>query len=430
MDKSRKGEVNVMKLNTRRTILIGFAFLSICAFWQMYDMVVPLILRDTYHVGDTASGVIMAMDNILALFMLPLFGRLSDRCTSKLGRRMPFIVLGTIAAIISLTALGFAQRHGGLAAFMVCLGCLLVSMGTYRSPAVALMPDVTPKPLRSRANAVINLMGALGGVYTLIAIQLLVREDVSGNTDYMRLFFAVAAVMALAVVVLLGRVKERALHDAMPPEEDEESGSGKLPAPVLRSLLLILFSVFFWYMGYNAVTTAYSKYFTRLWGDLAGSANCMMIATVGAVVSYIPVGALSSKIGRKRMILIGVAILAVCFGSATFIRDFSPFIYVLFVLIGFAWAAINVNSYPMVVEISRGADVGRYTGYYYTFSMAAQIVTPVLSGWLLEYVGYGTLFPYAAGMVAVSFVTMLLVKHGDVKPERAKSVLENFDAGD
>ncbi|MDD7368020.1 MAG: MFS transporter [Clostridiales bacterium] len=419
-----------MKLDRRRTILIGFAFLSICAFWQMYDMIVPLILRDTYHIGDGVSGVIMAMDNILALFMLPLFGRLSDRCTAKMGRRTPFIVFGTIAAIASLMALGLAQRHGDLIAFMICLGCLLVSMGTYRSPAVALMPDVTPKPLRSKANAVINLMGALGGVYTLIAIQLLVRTDAAGKADYMRLFFAVAAVMAIAVFVLLGRVRERALHDMLPPEEEEESSEGKLPAPVLKSLLLILFSVFFWYMGYNAVTTAYSKYFTRLWGDLSGSANCMMIATVGAVVSYIPVGALSSKIGRKRMILIGVAILAACFGAAAFIRDFSPLVYVLFVLIGFAWAAINVNSYPMVVEISRGADVGRYTGYYYTFSMAAQIVTPMVSGWLLEHAGYGTLFPYAAGMVVVSFITMLFVRHGDAKPEKAKSMLENFDAGD
>ena len=419
-----------MKLDRRRTILIGFAFLSICAFWQMYDMIVPLILRDTYHIGDSVSGVIMAMDNILALFMLPLFGRLSDRCTSKLGRRMPFIVFGTIAAIASLMALGIAQRHGNLIAFMICLGCLLLSMGTYRSPAVALMPDVTPKPLRSKANAVINLMGALGGVYTLIAIQLLVRTDAAGKADYMRLFFAVAAIMAIAVFILLGRVKERALHDMLPPEEEEESGEGKLPAPVLKSLLLILFSVFFWYMGYNAVTTAYSKYFTRRWGDLSGSANCMMIATVGAVVSYIPVGAISSKIGRRRMILIGVAILATCFGAAAFIRTFSPLVYALFVLIGFAWAAINVNSYPMVVEISRGADVGRYTGYYYTFSMAAQIVTPMVSGWLLEHAGYGTLFPYAAGMVVVSFITMLFVRHGDAKPEKAKSVLENFDAGD
>ena len=226
--------MSAVKLDRQRTILIGFAFLSICAFWQMYDMIVPLILRDTYGIGDSVSGVIMALDNILALFMLPLFGRLSDRCTSKMGRRTPFIALGTFAAITSLMALGLAQRHGDLVAFMICLGCLLVSMGTYRSPAVALMPDVTPKPLRSKANAVINLMGALGGVYTLIAIQLLVRTDAAGKADYMRLFLAVAAVMAIAVFVLLGRVKERALHDMLPPEEEEEGGGGKLSAPVLR----------------------------------------------------------------------------------------------------------------------------------------------------------------------------------------------------
>jgi len=244
-------------------------------------------------------------------------------------------------------------------------------------------------------------------------------------------FFAVAGLMALAVALVAWKVNEKKLRAQMPPEPEEESQSagGKLPKDMRRSLVLILCSVALWFMAYNAVTTAYTKYFTYMWGDLSGAANCLMIATVGAVVSYIPIGALSSRIGRKRMILIGVALLAGCFGIAAMVKVFTPVMYLLFVVIGFAWASIGVNSYPMVVEISRGGDIGKYTGYYYSFSMAAQILTPILSGVLLEHVGYHTLFPYATVMAAAAFVTMLFVRHGDSKPA-VRGTLENFDTDD
>ena len=418
-----------MKLNYRRTFLIGFAFLSICAFWQVYDTIIPLILRDTFGVGDASSGMIMALDNVLALFLLPLFGRLSDKCDTPLGRRTPFIAGGTALAVTCMLLLNAANAPGRFVLFVVMLGLTLVSMGTYRSPAVALMPDVTPKPLRSKANAVINLMGALGGIYSLIAIQVFARE---GSDSYTGIFVAVAALMIVAVAVLLLFVRENRLRAMVPVEKEEQaaSGAGKLPPEVQRSLVLLLFSVSLWFMGYNAVTTAYSKYFTRMWGELSGAANCLMIATAGAVVSYIPVGIISSRIGRKRMILIGVTLLALCFGAAAFVRTFNALVYVLFVTIGFAWASINVNSYPMVVEMSRSGDVGKYTGLYYSFSMAAQVLTPVISGWLLEHVGYHTLFPYAALMVAGAFVTMLFVRHGDNRPGLKKSALEYMDVDD
>ena len=420
-----------MKLNNRRTVLIGFAFLSICAFWQLYDTVIPLILRDTFRIGDARAGQIMALDNVLALFLLPWFGRLSDRCNSRMGRRMPFIVFGTIAAVELMLVLTAMDAPGRFPAFFTVLLMLLVAMGSYRSPAVALMPDVTPKPLRSRANAIINLMGALGGVFALAVIRLLPAAAEGARVNYFPAFAAVAALMALSVLLVYCRVDERALRAEMPPEPEEETApGGRLPRELRTSLILILCSVALWYMGYNAVTTAYSKYFTRKWGDLSGAASCLMIATAGAVVSYIPVGMLSSKVGRKKMILLGVCVLTACFALAGTVQTFSPLVYALFVLIGFAWAAINVNSYPMVVEISQSGDVGKYTGYYYTFSMAAQIVTPIASGWLLEHVGYHTLFPYAAAMTGAAFFTMLFVRHGDSRPETAKSVLEHFDAAD
>lgn len=435
-----------MKLNYKRTLLVGFAFLSICAFWQLYDNVIPLVLKQTFQMRDDVIGVVMAMDNVLALFLLPFFGKLSDRCGSRLGRRMPFILGGTAAAVLLMNVLPYADKQENLLLFVVPLGILLVAMGSYRSPAVALMPDVTPKPLRSKANAVINLMGALGGVFTLAVTGVLVREGASGRNDYTLLFLAVSALMAISVLVLFLTIRERKLtaevaaldreteaETESEPEAKAESGKpfGDLPPDVRRSLWLILFSVAFWYMGYNAVTSAFTRYVDVQWGcDVSDASLCLMVATVGAVISYLPVGSLSSKLGRKRVVQIGVLLLAVCFAAAGLFHSFHPAVYVVFVLIGLAWAMINVNSYPMVVEISKSGNVGKYTGYYYTFSMAAQIVTPILSGVLLQNVGYQTLTPYATLMVAISFVTISLTRHGDNKPEPPKSKLEAFDVGD
>ena len=433
-----------MKLNYKRTLLVGFAFLSICAFWQLYDNVIPLILKNTFQMKDSLVGVVMAMDNVLALFLLPFFGKLSDKCHTKLGRRTPFILGGTAAAVILMNILPYADNHEKLLLFVIPLGLLLIAMGTYRSPAVALMPDVTPKPLRSKANAIINLMGALGGVFTLGVTGLLVHAGATGRNDYTMLFLAVSLLMAISVIVLVLTVRENKLaaevaametdeEKAAEAEEQKESGKafGELAPDVRRSLWLILFSVAFWFMGYNAVTSAFTRYMQVQWGyDIKAASLCLMVATVGAVLSYLPVGMLSSKFGRKKMIQAGVILLAVCFAAAGLFKAFHPAVYVVFALVGVAWAMINVTSYPMVVEISKSCDVGKYTGYYYTFSMAAQIITPILSGLLLEHVGYQTLMPYATVMVAISFVTISLTRHGDNKPEPPKSKLEAFDVGD
>lgn len=435
-----------MKLNTKRTCLVGLAFLSICAFWNLYDFVIPLVLKNTYHLGDTWSGVVMAMDNILALFLLPVFGALSDKANTRIGRRMPFILGGTAAAAALMLALPIVIRDGTLPVFLVCLGLLLVAMGTYRSPAVALMPDVTPKPLRSKGNAIINLMGAVGGVFALLLIKVAVvrteQPDGSVASDYTYLFVGVAALMVVCAFVLWRMVNERAcvaemeaMNYGVDPSEEtvtttDADGKKKLHPAALRSLIFILCSVAFWFMGYNAVTSAFSKYATTVWGVSEGAAaNCLLVATVGAIVSYWPVGQLSSKIGRKKMILCGVTLLAACFLVSGLMKEMTVLMYVGFALVGLAWASINVNSFPMVVELAQGSDTGKYTGYYYTFSMAAQTLTPILSGYLLEHVGYHTLFPYAAGMVALSFVTMCFVHHGDSKPAPKKG-LEALDVDD
>lgn len=429
-----------MKLNYKRTILIGLAFLSISAFWQMYDNVVPLILKNTFGMGETITGAIMATDNILALFLLPIFGSLSDKVKSPIGKRMPFILIGTALACTLLVILPIADNTVNIVLFVGGLFFVLISMGTYRSPAVALMPDLTPKPLRSKANAVINLMGAVGGVYTLIMIKLLVGKGDKPN--YFPLFMAVGALMAVSVIALFITIKENKLRKereeleiAEGLTEDEspanENAGQKLPKDVFRSLCFILVSVAFWFIAYNAVTTAFSRYAVQVWGlEGGGYADCLLVATVAAIISYIPIGSIASKLGRKKTIILGIVLLGSCFFAASLFNEYHPVMVVFFCIIGFAWAAIGVNSYPMVVEIASAGDVGKYTGYYYTFSMTAQVITPILSGWLLENVGYRTLFPYSVVFCILAIITMSQVKHGDSKPLKKKSALENLDVDD
>jgi len=422
-----------MKLNYKRTILIGLAFLSISAFWQMYDNVVPLILKNSFGLGETVTGAVMAMDNVLALFLLPIFGTLSDKVDTKIGKRMPFILGGTTLAVILLGVLGYANEARNLTLFVVVLFFLLISMGLYRSPAVALMPDLTPKALRSKGNAIINLMGAVGGLFTLIMIKVLVGP---GDTpSYVPLFTAVSLFMVLSVVVLFLTIKEKKLRDAMPFEDEERKeepvNTQALPKEVKRSLAFILVSISLWFTAYNAVTTAFSRYATHVWGlENGGYANCLMMATVAAIISYIPIGIISGKIGRKKTILLGIVLITTCYAVAGLFSSYHSIMVVFFAVIGFAWAAINVNSLPMVVEISAAGDVGKYTGFYYTFSMAAQVITPILSGFLLENISYRTLFPYAVVFSVLSFCTMSMVKHGDVKPVKKESLLESFDVED
>lgn len=428
-----------MKLNYKRTVLIGLAFLSISAFWQMYDNIIPLILKNTFHMGETLTGAIMAGDNILALFLLPIFGAFSDKVHTPIGKRMPFIVAGTVLAFLFMMILPFADHVANLVLFISALFMLLISMGLYRSPAVALMPDLTAKELRSKANAVINMMGAIGGVYTLIMIKVLVSKG--ERPDYVPLFLAVGLLMVICVSVLFLTIKEVKLRKEIGLDGDETQSkqieikkteaSEKLPKDVQRSLIFMLMSVAFWFIAYNAVTTAFSRYATHVWGVQGGGyADCLMVATVAAIISYIPIGMIASKIGRKKTIQIGICLLALCFFSAGLYNSYHPTMNIFFAIIGFAWAAIGVNSYPMVVEISTAGDVGKYTGYYYTFSMAAQVVTPILSGYLLEHVSYRTLFPYAVVFSLLALCTMQMVKHGDSKPLPKKSVLENLDVDD
>jgi MFS family permease len=513
-----------MKLNYKRTIFVGFAFFLISMFWSAYDSIIPLILTNKFGMSQTWSGVIMALDNILAVFLLPVFGALSDKARFKRGKRTPFITVGTILASIFLLLLTFAdsaqlknidhiaaiddsasleiiydaqkdntlitpegdefvlsekynkeefvsikstflnedgkeeknpdyvnyvtparqacaaqvtkESPAPLITFVALLLGVLISMSIFRSPAVALMPDVTIKPLRSKGNAIINLMGTAGGILALVLGIVFATSAVKNSMMSYTMFFSVIAlIMLAALVVFLCTVREKKWAQDMQDEtlrlglEDEEKETDtkrKLGRSEMWSLICILASIALWYFGYNAVTSKYSVYATNI---LQKNFNTTMLLAQGAaIVAYIPAGLIASKIGRKKTILGGVVLLGVAFGVASCLRASSPdwLMNLLFILAGIAWATINVNSFPMVVELCSGGDVGKYTGYYYTASMAAQTATPMLSGFLMDQMGMTVLFPYATIFVGLAFVTMLLVKHGDCKVE-AKSGLEALD---
>ncbi len=585
-----------MKLNYKRTILVGFAFFLISAFWQAYDTIIPLMLTNKFGLDQTWSGVIMSLDNVLALFMLPLFGALSDKKDTRFGKRTPFIVIGAAVAIVCFVGLTFADnaqlnkisegtkqtywtenytvenrefhnitnnsvaesytvhdyaakvyynkmydelteeqkrkveawykdalnydtvyvyakpQNGTAESYRLCkavdnktvyvddgtevtertanaysslvsdaeaqfaksvtranwwilmifilvLLAVLVAMATFRSPAVALMPDVTVKPLRSKANAVINLMGTAGGLLVLVLGMLFgtgtVRKQLTSYTGFVA---AVCGIMLVALVVFVLTVKEKrwnaemlsaqALLDAEEEQSKETTAdsadgsadksettgpqtSEKLSKDKRISLILILMSVALWFTGYNAITSKYSVYALNVLNKDYNST--LMIAQGAAIVAYVPVGIIASKIGRKKSILSGIVMLTAAFFGAIFIGPTSPdfLLWILFALAGIGWATINVNSFPMVVELSKGSNIGKYTGYYYTASMAAQVITPILSGALMDAFGtMSVLFPYGAIFAAASFVTMLFVKHGDSKPTVPKSKLEMMSGED
>ncbi len=406
-----------MKLDYKRTVLVGLAFMTISAFWQLYNNEIPLMLGDLIGKHDFLINVIMTLDNLSALVLLPILGMLSDRTNTRIGRRMPYIIVGTILSVAFMLLIPVAHGKRIVPLFFVGVIGVLLSMSLYRSPAVALMPDVTPKPLRSKANALINLMGAIGIIFVQVLTPML-----GGEKNYMLLFVFVAAFMMVGLAIMSVTINENYLVSLMPPDEETEDermireGKGvKLHSSVYKSLIFLLVSVFLWYMAYSAIETNYSRYAIDVWGLVEGEyTKPMLFGSIVALISFVPIGIVSGKLGRKRTVLIGVGVLFVSIAVTSVITWYTPFLYVIFAFIGISWAAINVNSYPMVVEMSRGADVGKYTGLYYTFSMIAQVATPLLTGYLFDHFQTRKiLFPYAAVFLLFAFVTMLFVKHGD-----------------
>lgn len=496
-----------MKLNFKRTFLVGIAFLMISMFWQVYDALVAKMLVDSFGLNQTWSGIVMALDNILALFLLPLFGLWSDKTRTKMGKRTPYILIGTIVAAVFVTGISifdFYQQQAintmqvsqivkdlvnnnyyymveGVIHFtdvsrdvvaasrselilnsitlanptmlILYIGILLivlVAMSSFRTPAVSLMPDVTPKPLRSKANAIINLMGVVGGVISLgsMAYTAKVGSDLYNKYAFIPAMVVLSILMLVILVVFLTTVKENKWVEEMEKfsienklttqeeiDDDKATAHHKLPKDVNRSLILILTSVVLWFMAYNAATTKYSVYMTNTLG-VENFTFPLLVANITAAISFIPIGFIATKFGRRKTILVGITLLTIALALGIFITPNTSFLmYITMGLAGVGWATINVNSYPMVVEMSKGSNIGVYTGFYYTASMAAQIATPFLSGLLMDlfiaYVpsfGSKILFVYSTVFSALAFIPMFFVKHGEPKRLEGEKVELHIEA--
>lgn len=578
-----------MKLNYPKTIRVGLAFAIIMVFWTAYDFVVPLLLENAYGLSNTLRGLIMGLDNLLSLFLLPLFGKLSDKTKTRFGRRTPYIFIGTILSVVLMVFVPISatkqlkaadalknsyevqlnddafmssqltsfydDAEGGNSAYcdlsylkmnniskteyiairydenlevksgflglgtktyyysgeevelttvvgsktveeivagnanykkyvasgmntwlseqvninitqtregtisitlyMIILLLVLISMATFRSPAVALMPDVTPKPLRSQANAIINLMGGVGGALAFLIYTIVLFGDNVNN--YTIIFGCIAASMILFLTLFLIFNNERKLvkecadicveYGITDDEEEskievsstEVSPDESIPAYTkvtlkkekspeekarFKSFILILASIFMWFMGYNAISSSLSIYITKALNLGAGIGGIISGVSMGiSAIAFIPVGFLAVKIGRKKSIMLGFGLAVI-----SFILLYVPIVrpndnaiipsvlFALFYLIaGFGLIIANVNTFPMVVELARAEDVGKYTGFYYTATMSAQAITPMIAGLVMDYINMYSLFLYSAVCVAIAIVLMAFVKHGDSK---------------
>jgi len=522
-----------MKLNYRNIFFIGLIFFSISLFWQTYDVMISRTLIDKYGLNQFWSGIVMALDNVLAVIMLPLFGALSDKSNAKKGRRTPYIIVGTVLAAFAFMALSYtdykqtiliaetdivsehyskaflgevdntdpnhwvlvvdrmvteryqsyqdgnisyrkylnfeshiknpmlerlenqtslnnrdlsiikeiyyrylseraweatAANNGNIILFSMILFVALVSMSIYRSPAVALMPDVTLRPLRSKANAIISLMGAIGGVLGIYVIMIFGLNK-NEYDHYTYVYISVGIIMLITLFVFLKKVDEpKYVNERIQEEkrlgiyrEDQKTNSKKLLSQLnikrRISLYFLLAAIFSLFMGYNAVMSKIGDYLPKVLNinlfDLP-----LVFAQALVILSIYPIGILSMKIGRKVSVIIGILILTIAFGSVYFLRENQTVLTAFIIyLAGIGWTMISINIYVMVVDLSKGSDSGRYTGFYYSASMSAQIITPILSGYLMEkyVIGRLILFPYASIFVALSLLFIVFVKLEETK---------------
>lgn len=422
---NKEKQRNLKSLDWKRTLLVTLPFAGAMGFWQAYDGIIPLILRDTFHMGDTLAGAIMALDNVCALFLLPIFGTLSDRCNSRLGRRTPFIITGSLLAALLIPFLSVAERLVNLPLFIGVLCLLLIVLSSYRTPCVALMPDVTPRPVRAKADAFNSLMAAVAGIIVMVSISLVVPNV--ERPSYLGVFLIVSGIIVICTVLFVlffrekqavSQMHEESLAMGIPEEEinvsDEGGNEKETDETVRKSLLGILLCVFFYFMASNAVTSAFSRYASQVWGAGGGSfANFQLVATFVTLISYMPMANLSCRIGRKITTYIGIGLM--CLGGLCIFltQGYHPLIYVWVSVAGVGMGTVATTIYPMIMEVASEKTTGRYTGYYYTASMSAQIVTPILSGAVMEFIGYRYLYLYAIICALLAALPLFLVKKGN-----------------
>ena len=452
-----------LKLNYKRTFIIGFAFFGILMLWQVYNTYCPSILtelfKDVLKITDEKQvqyivGVLMACDNIVALFMLPLFGKLSDNTYTKFGKRMPYIIVGTIASAIVFPLIVAMFLLNSLVGVIIMLTLTLLFMQMYRNPAVSLMPDVTPKPLRSKANGIINIVGYIGAILggAMAMIFPFVSENKTNQPKLIIPFAITAVCMLVTCAFLFFKVKENKVAvemelDLRRGEEETElieavEDDKPLSKANKRSLIIIIAALFLWFAAFNAVETFWSNYgIYHL--NISNYALFTIVLTIASLISFLPASLISEKIGRKWTIVIGLALLVIALVGLIFVPksealgaikeghqyNKSPvLLFPCFIVAGIGWAFVNCCSYPMVVELSNKKNIGKYTGIYYAASMAAQSLTPVVAGLAVYFAdAWNVLFIYSSALMGLSLVVFLFVNNVKSKKSQAKKGLEAFD---
>lgn len=497
MEQTTKTGASVpLKLNYKRTFTIGFAFFGILLLWQVYNTTCPTFLTETLtkimypavtdwaalKSSDSATyttyilnvqyivGIIMAVDNIAALIMLPIFGHISDKTKSPLGKRMPFILIGTLASAIAVPFIPIAFHFGNLAGLIVTMVIVIFCMMMYRSPAVALMPDMTPKPLRAKANGIINIMGYFGGffgtVLFIIPFFKLTNYINDPTKDIWRLeipYLVVSLMMIVSVLVLFLKIKENKIETEVEPEmkrgemaaeiEDkltDKSDDAPMTKANKKMLILILVAEVLWFMSFNSIETFIGNYVIYFLGSQSSFTS--ILAIVGgacSVIGFMTAGLIADKIGRKWTITAGLTLCLIsyfimCFvgkssgtesvtvGGVTTVYNTFPWpFYLVWGINGFGASLIHTCSFPMVVELCTKKKVGQFTGYYYAASMFAQSVTPILIGLIFLKAREWIALPiYATSLMAAALVVFVFVKSVKAVKLKNQKGLEGLGAGE
>jgi maltose/moltooligosaccharide transporter len=406
---------NTERFSMPRTFLLGFGFLGVSIIWSMYNAYVPIFLKESFHLRSSIIGVIMTIDNIFAIVLLPFLGALSDRTRTRLGRRRPYILVGSILAAVFFILIPYSMESQLLSLMMVTIILMNLSMALFRSPVIALMPDITPSRFRSQANGIINFMGGLGSLLVYFG----------GKPLYDR---SISLPFVIGGFVMLGACALVVIFVREPPLEEAPSGrrtislresSRELFTNVKdvfageKSLLFILLSILCWFVGFNAIETFFTSY-AKYYLGMQESSGALILGffSVTFMITAIASGFIGSRLGRRRTIRIGLIILLVILAASLFLRGFWA-LAAAFVVGGFGWALVNVNSLPMVVDMTTAQKVGGYTGLYYLFSQAANIIAPPAVGALIDAFGYASLMIFSGSLFIAAIIVVSFVRRGE-----------------
>jgi len=422
------------KMNYSKTFLLGFGFFGVSVIWGTYNAFVPLFLANRFGVGPAVIGFLMTLDNIAALFIQPPVGAWSDRLRTPIGRRLPFILIG---APIAAVAFGVLPLAATLPVFLAGKIALILSMAVWRTPVVALMPDITPSKYRSQANGVINFMGGVGAIISFLLGARL--YDINQNYP----FWLGSILVVLAAVLVFIFIREPKVLDQHP--EAERPNLLESVKSIIKdddkSAIRIFLAIMFWFIAYNAIE-AFFTLFANVHLGMAESDGVRLLGQLSLlfVLFALPAGFLGGKIGRRKTISFGIVLLGLCMLLmailpvpfltqllfAVPILGEVPWVGIILMFAGIGWAFININSLPMVVDMTDDIRIGTYTGLYYLFSTMAAILGPNINGWLVELSGrdYSVIMYIGPVFMALALIMMVGVRRGEAKVETLSVEIE------